>query len=325
MAQKRNPVTPGNDPAAGDYTARGKSPRQIERDIDATRSEMSETLDELGNRLDPSHLKEEAKDQVMDFLHGPAADVGGSIMETVKQHPVPALAAALSIGWLVVKSGESDQDRRLEDDYYGRYGRYPAPGYARYVRQTGRYHEVYGGDYGDGGSDSGRSLTDKASDLKDKAGDLADEATDRLHDAGDQARRYRRRASNWLEQQMDENPMIVGALALATGALVGLSVPETHAEDEWMGETSDRLVSRAKDVAEDKLSEAKKAAKDVAETAKSKAKDVADTAEKEAKKAAKESAKPAPKVTSKATANKPKAKVANVNQPKASRSKSGKA
>ena len=303
MAQERNPLTPGNDPTTGTYTARGKSPGQIERDIDETRSEMSETLDAISDRVSPDHLKEQAKEQAMDFLRGPVADVGSSLLDTVKENPVPALAAALSIGWLVVKSGESDQDRRFEEDYYDRYGQYPAPGYARYARRTGRRYEFYNtGAYGGGtydtNDDDGRSLADKAgekaSQAKDKAGNLAskagdkasqvvDKAADLADDATDQVQRYGRRASNWLEQQLGESPMLIGAAALAAGALVGLSIPETRREHELMGRQSDRLVEQAKDLADEKIDQAKQVVRKAADEAKDKAKDVAETAKQEAK------------------------------------------
>ncbi len=266
----------------------GKTPRQIERDIDETRSDMSETLDAISDRFDPSNLKDQAMDQAKDFLSGPVADIGSSLLDTVKQHPVPALAAAISIGWLVVKGGESEQDRRFEDDYRRRTGRYPAPGYASYARRTGRRYDS-GYDYdANGDSDSGRSLADKAGDkasqAKDKVSGLADQATDRLHDVGDHMQDYRRSASNWLEQQLHQNPMLVGAVALAAGALVGLSVPETQPEHELMGRQSDRLIEQAKDVADEKIGQAKQVLQETAEEAKSKAKDVAETAKQEAKK-----------------------------------------
>ncbi len=302
MAQERNSLTTGN------------SPRQIERDIDATRADMSETLDAISDRFDPNHLKEQAMDQAKDFLAGPAADLGSSLLDTVKQHPVPALAAALSIGWLVVKSGESEQDRRFEDDYYQRTGRYPAPGYASYARRTGRHYEMQG-DYGsayraDGGEGSGHSLADKAgdalssakdkasdvlSDAKDKASHLADQATDMLPSSSGRMQRRRRQASSWLEQQLDHNPLIVGAVALATGALVGLSVPETQQENELMGRQSDRLIGQAKEVADEKIDQAKQVVQETAAEAKGKAKEVAKTAKGEAKDVAKTAQKEAQK------------------------------
>jgi hypothetical protein len=45
-----------------------------------------------------------------------------------------------------------------------------------------------------------------------------------------------------------ENPLALGALAIAIGAAIGLSLPHTHVEDEWMGEAKERLLRRAEGV-----------------------------------------------------------------------------
>ncbi len=49
----------------------------------------------------------------------------------------------------------------------------------------------------------------------------------------------------------DENPLVVAGAALAAGALVGLSIPETHAERQMMGEASGNVLQKAADTAQD--------------------------------------------------------------------------
>ncbi len=133
MAEARDPLNPA-DPAqtnpqgatseatehTGSYDARNKDPREIERDIDHTRAEMSETLDALGTRFQPDYIKEQAKDAI----RSTARDAGTTMLDTIKENPVPAIIAGLSVGWLVAKGGESERDRydrmRYEDDYYRR-------------------------------------------------------------------------------------------------------------------------------------------------------------------------------------------------------------
>jgi hypothetical protein len=56
------------------------------------------------------------------------------------------------------------------------------------------------------------------------------------------------------------NPLMVGAAAIAVGATVGLALPETEAENEWLGETRDTMVERAQEVA----TEMRQAAGDIA-------------------------------------------------------------
>jgi hypothetical protein len=46
-----------------------------------------------------------------------------------------------------------------------------------------------------------------------------------------------------------DNPIGFGIAALAAGAAVGLSAPETETENQWMGDTRDALIDRAKEMA----------------------------------------------------------------------------
>ena len=67
------------------------------------------------------------------------------------------------------------------------------------------------------------------------------------------------RAEQSVESTMRENPLALGAVALAVGAAIGLALPHTQIEDEWMGETKERLVERAQDVAGEALHKAEDA------------------------------------------------------------------
>lgn len=61
------------------------------------------------------------------------------------------------------------------------------------------------------------------------------------------------RAEEGFESALRANPLAVGAIALTVGVAVGLALPHTEREDEWLGETRDRLVDRAQHVAHDVL------------------------------------------------------------------------
>ena len=47
-----------------------------------------------------------------------------------------------------------------------------------------------------------------------------------------------------------DNPMAAGAVALAVGVAIGLSVPRTEIEDGTMGETRDRAWQKASEIAQ---------------------------------------------------------------------------
>ncbi|MFG0334236.1 MAG: DUF3618 domain-containing protein, partial [Maioricimonas sp. JB049] len=68
-------------------------------------------------------------------------------------------------------------------------------------------------------------------------------------------------------EAMDEYPLAVGAGVLAAGLLVGLLLPRTRREDEWMGETSDRLIRRAQEEGEEMLERGQQVAARTAEAA----------------------------------------------------------
>jgi len=58
---------------------------------------------------------------------------------------------------------------------------------------------------------------------------------------------------------------LLGAVALAAGALIGTMLPGTEVEDAYLGETRDSLVDSAREIAEDKVQELSQAIRDVAQ------------------------------------------------------------
>ena len=58
------------------------------------------------------------------------------------------------------------------------------------------------------------------------------------------------RTQNQLDRMLQENPLALGLAALAVGAAVGLSIPTTEVENQYLGETRDQLVGKARGVAQ---------------------------------------------------------------------------
>ncbi len=267
-----------------------RDPAAIGRDIERTRAEMSETIDAIGARFQPEYIKEQAKEAIRDT----ARSAGTSMFDTIRDNPLPAAIAGMSIAWLFAhaSSGDRRDDRRSGGDrrYGGDYG--GGPGYDRY----GTYGPYDGGgSYGDGSGDA--SLRDRAGEAvgdvrdratdalgsaKDRASDFGDRATDEARHLQQQAEQTGHRAMTWLEDQMDRNPLGVGAVALAAGALVGLSLPTTDAEQNLFGAPAQQLKSRVEEAASETLDKAKEVASSVADEAKQKAGEVADAAKEKA-------------------------------------------
>lgn len=60
----------------------------------------------------------------------------------------------------------------------------------------------------------------------------------------------------------------MGAITLAIGTAVGLSLPRTRGEDQWMGKTRDHLVDQVKAASKDIGPKARKAFSDMERTTK---------------------------------------------------------
>lgn len=100
-----------------------------------------------------------------------------------------------------------------------------------------------------GMSDAARDRAGRARDGLSAAGGRAREgmqsASDSVRGAADDARRRTRAGGEAVRESfetlLEDQPLVVGALALAVGAAFGGLLPRTQTEDEWMGEQSDRL------------------------------------------------------------------------------------
>ena len=113
----------------GDPEARGRSPEEIEREIEATRERMGRDIDELGERLSPSNLKRQAKDAIT----GKAQDIANNVGESARSHRVTDdglrlrehLAGRARWGW--APSGSSSSATRARSRATGWRGS-PTPG-----------------------------------------------------------------------------------------------------------------------------------------------------------------------------------------------------
>jgi ElaB/YqjD/DUF883 family membrane-anchored ribosome-binding protein len=314
-------------------------PAEIERDIRRTRADMSRTVDAIERRLSPERIGNELRNSVRETIDDVqhrlnpkriANEAGRNMIDSIREHPVPALLAGLSIGYMLM-APDSRSQRQRRDYYYDveNYAR-PHRGGSRAYRFEDEYdidYRAYGGrdtdeydrlrararaawERGSDHEDEGRfsemrhRASDAAGEASEKAGEFIDEtrerasefaheARDRMSEyadyAGDRARRmgrqvYRgsRRAERSLEEFVDSNPLVAGALAAGVGALLGSLLPSTDVEDEWFGDTRDHLVEGAGEVVEHTAEKARHVAERVADEARDAVEEVADTARSEA-------------------------------------------
>ena len=215
-----------------------KRPDEILAEIDRTRDEMDRTLSAIEHRLTPGQLV----DQGLDYLrHSGAAEFAQNLGGTAKQNPLPIALTAIGIGWLMAL------------------GRQPAqPSY--------------------GSSTSTSGLRDKASGAMQSASDSLTSAKERVSGtmsamrghAGqmtESARYQWDRARGGVDYLVREQPLALGAIGLAVGAILAAMAPRTQKEEELMGEASRNLMEKAKETGSQQLEKVQETVKQVAEKA----------------------------------------------------------
>jgi ElaB/YqjD/DUF883 family membrane-anchored ribosome-binding protein len=252
-----------------DFETRGeKSPEEIEREIEQTRSRLSRDIDELGNKLSPSNLKEEAKTAIKDAAQGAVSNVGeharrtsSRLVEVIRENPLPVIAVGAGVTWLLTQRSRSD----VSGDRMARYA-YTGP-----ERRQGRNWQSGSGVSGKvGGAVSGvkESVSEAAGGVAERAGELKEQAGQRIGELSGEARRQTQRIKTNLEHAAEENPLAIGIGAAIVGLAIGLLLPGTQREDEIMGSARDQLVDRAGETMERAKDAAVEAGREVKETVK---------------------------------------------------------
>ena len=243
-----------------------QDPEEIEREIGQTRNRLSRDIDELGNKLSPQNLKEEAKIAIKGAAQGAVSNVGeqarrtGSrLVEVIRENPLPVIAVGAGVTWLLTQRSHSEVSG-------SRMARYAYTGPER--RQGDSWQSGSGIRGRVGGAVSGvkDSVSEAASSVAERAGQFKERAGERIGDLGSEARRKSRRIKTNLQHAAEENPLALAIGAAVVGLALGMLLPGTRREDELMGSSRDRLVDRAERTAERVKDAAVEAGREVKET-----------------------------------------------------------
>ena len=223
MPERTDDLMPAGDRALGeDYeNAREAAPEEIRVEIRETRERIGDNLEQLGERLNPENIKEKVKQDVRDATIGRVESMAQSAADQIDD-------ARQTI----------DEARRTITDTV-RENPIPAAmvgiglGWLVYnTRQASRNR--------DQAAEPTGGVQRTASELANRAQDVAQNKVDETRN---QARR--------VEDRFYENPLSVGAAALALGMAAGLAIPETRKESELMGTARDRLAHKTRGVVEE--------------------------------------------------------------------------
>jgi hypothetical protein len=243
---------------------------EIRADIEETRLEMGGTLNELGERLDPGNLMNEAKENVREATIGrveeTAKGMSDMVMETIKRNPIPAAmaGAGLAMLWKNKADGNGNGSRM---QYGSRYS--PYYGTTSNAGQRGWTEGGQQGGIGDKAGQAVGAVGEKAGEIGgtvgQAVGQVGQTATDVTGEVIGRGQEAAQEVGWRLERFMQASPLAVGAIAIGAGALIGALLPETEKEREMLGDASRQVgetvrdsVSEAGQQAEQKLDEAER-------------------------------------------------------------------
>ena len=263
-----------------------RDPERINQEIRATRSDMSDTINAIQERLSPNKLV----DQAMNYFSSPnGKQMGQNLSNVVKENPLPVAMIGLGLSWLMLSSNsKSDQyrdypERRFYDNADPSDRPYPpkrnfTTGYSRSDAAQPSLTER--------ASDAASTAAEKASDaarnvqgsvsqaadatrhkISDAAGAVREKASDMADEFGNQYDYYRYQAQRGVQTALREQPLALVGVGLALGALLGAGLPSTRKEDEWMGETRDQLLDAAKETGQEQAKKAMSVANAAVEAA----------------------------------------------------------
>jgi ElaB/YqjD/DUF883 family membrane-anchored ribosome-binding protein len=255
-----------------------ENPEQIKAEIEDTRAVMSQTINEIQERLSPDHLMDQVKETVRDATIGKVERVVGTVGETISEvteparevamlagnaikevgttvadkiwkNPIPVALIGLGVGMLVVRNFSNGGTRSTAGTLPNRRSNY-ALGEAGGVGAVGQSRQSTG-------ASTLNQVKETASDLASRAKDSATELASRAKDSATSV-------GTRFGELCRENPLALGAVAVAAGTAVGLMLPSTQFESEYIGETGEKIVDSVEDVARGALDKVQDAAKQMA-------------------------------------------------------------
>jgi ElaB/YqjD/DUF883 family membrane-anchored ribosome-binding protein len=252
--------------ASGSSVEYEEDAEQIRAEIEDTRADMSQTINEIQERLSPEHLMGQVKETVREATIGKVGRVMDKVGERIGEFSEPALEAMDRAGTAIKETGRSVGNSVWRN---------PIPvaliGLGVGMLMMRRYRGGNGYDYETRRTTPryrrpntlGQMQTESSGTLdqvKETASDLATRSTTALSDLGTRAKETASGLGTRFSQVLRENPLAVGAVAVAAGTAVGLVLPSTRFENEYIGEASEKLVDKAEDVARGALDQVKNAA-----------------------------------------------------------------
>ncbi len=235
---------------------------EIRAEIEETRLEMGGTLNELGDRLEPGHLVEQAKENVREATIGrveeTAKGMSDMVMDTIKRNPIPAAmaGAGLALLWANRSSGHNGHsvDRRYST-YYGTTTSYGQAQPYPYGQQS-QGSEGIGDKVGGAASKVGDTVGQVGENVGQTVGQIGQNVGQTAGQVGQNVGQTVGQWGNQVDRFMQASPLAMGAIAVGAGALIGAILPETPQEQQMLGDASRTVGETVRDTVDQAASKA---------------------------------------------------------------------
>jgi ElaB/YqjD/DUF883 family membrane-anchored ribosome-binding protein len=208
-----------------------QDPADLEREAEAIRADMDRTLSALERKFSPEQLL----DRSLGYLRERGPDVVRTVGDTVKRNPIPVLLTLTGAAWLIASAVRSSSSG------------------SRFSEKLGQTR-------------LGSKLQDTANTVKERASSATESIRERAYTAKeatvnrasqtwrtarDATRERARQTQAQIENFVQEQPLVVGAIAVAVGAAIGAAIPTTDYENRTLGDLRDRTVAKARQVGQE--------------------------------------------------------------------------
>lgn len=219
-------------------TEAAKSPETIEREIDAQRENIGHIVDALESKFTPGQMF----DQALLLMQSNGSTFLTNLGTSVRNNPVPAVLTSVGLMWLMMSQNRPPTPReyRVEPDvdWADDLGEGLSEGLDS-ARQ--RLHDTT-----DSLKDSYQAVKGKAAHLSDSLHAKTDQLSHAVHDTSDRLARRTHEMGDQFSHLLKEQPLLMAAMGIAVGALLGAALPTTATERRYLGRTSASLTGKVK-------------------------------------------------------------------------------
>lgn len=239
-----------------------QSSAELEREAEAARDRVADTAESIRQKLTAGQLIDEFSDM---FTGGDLSGTARNLKSQIRDNPLPVALIGAGVAWLVLGKGVSNEHFHASSNHSSTSAAWPSdPDSVGREKESG---ESMMASVAEGAKIAASSVSDAVSEITDSLSSTAE----RLGHTMRTGARHSAGALNSSISGAQHEPLLIGALGLALGAVVGAVLPMSDLEKERIGPQADRLRDGAKEVIDKGLDSAGRVASKTREALKEEA------------------------------------------------------